>query len=178
MRKQAQIMSPHGLKAQIVNVIAICVGLGLAFQVGHFAEHLVQFGVWLTGKYDWVVTVFCGRDTPFMSGPATDLVRFVGTTFYPDAPLPRQMMMGIEILHLIGNSMFLATIAGAYYLIPSKWIRWALYIEGFHLCEHIALTFTAAHFGKPMGISTLFGQAGPCGARKRPSVTACRGISP
>jgi len=71
------------------------------------------------------------------------------------------MTMGVEVLHLVGNSVFLATIAGVYYFIPSKWVRYAFYIEGGHLCEHIALTITAYYLGKPIGLSTLFGQAGP-----------------
>ena len=29
----------------LINTLAMCVGLGLAFQVGHFIEHAVQFGV-------------------------------------------------------------------------------------------------------------------------------------
>jgi hypothetical protein len=32
------------------------------------------------------------------------------------------MMIGVEVLHLIGNGLFLATIAGVYYFIPSKWV--------------------------------------------------------
>jgi hypothetical protein len=87
------------------------------------------------------------------------MVRFAGATLFPDAGAPRQMMLGMELLHLIGNSLFLATIAGVYYLMPSKWVRWAFYIEGGHLCEHLALTLTAYYIGKPIGISTLFGQA-------------------
>jgi hypothetical protein len=38
-------------------------------------------------------------------------------------------------------------------------VRWAFYTEGAHLCEHFALFLTAYYLGKPMGISTLFGQA-------------------
>ena len=153
-------VTPDHVRTQLINVMAICVGLGLLFQVGHFLEHAVQFVVWLTGKYEWVVFVFCGRDTPFMTGPVNNLVLFTGSAFYPNAPLPRQMMMGVEILHLIGNSLFLITIGGAYHFMRSKWVRWALYVEGFHLCEHIALFLTANYIGKPIGISTLFGEAG------------------
>ena len=143
----------------LINIFAMIVGLGLAFQVGHFIEHAVQFAVWIGGQFNWVVASFCGRDVPYMSPPLTAMVRFVGTTLFPDAGAARQMMLGMELLHLVGNSIFLATIAGVYYLMPSKWVRWALYIEGGHLCEHLALTLTAYYIGKPIGISTLFGQA-------------------
>lgn len=146
-------------RATLVNVLAMCVGLGLAFQVGHFIEHGVQFGVWIGGQFQWVVSSFCGRDTPYMSPPLTAMVRFVGATLFPGANSARQMMLGMELLHLIGNCAFLTTIAGVYYLMPGKWVRWALYIEGGHLCEHLALTLTAYYLGTPIGISTLFGQA-------------------
>jgi len=69
------------------------------------------------------------------------------------------MMMGMEILHLIGNSIFLASIAGVFYFIPTRLVRYAFYIEGAHLCEHISLTLSAYYLGKPVGLSTLFGQA-------------------
>jgi hypothetical protein len=36
-------------------------------------------------------------------------------------------------------------------------VRWAIYIEAFHLDEHIMLTATACFVGKPIGMSTLFG---------------------
>jgi hypothetical protein len=151
---------------QLINVLAVMVGLGLAFQVGHFAEHAVQFGVWLSGTYQFVIDNFCGRDTPFMSWPVTEMVRLMGAALFPDAPLPRQMMMGVEVLHLIGNSLFLATIAGVYYLLPVKLVRYAFYIEGGHLLEHLALTVSAYYVGKPIGISTLFGQAVPLWGRE------------
>lgn len=141
-------------------ILAIAVGLGLAFQVGHFAEHAFQFGVWLTGNYPWISSTFCGRGTPYMSPPLIEAVRLFGETAFPAETPARQMMLGMEFLHLGGNLIFLGTIAGAYYLFPSRLIRWAFYIEGAHLCEHIALASTAYFLGKPIGLSTMFGQAG------------------
>lgn len=144
---------------QFCNILVAFVGLGLAFQVGHFIEHAVQFGVWIAGQYQWVVWAFCGRDAPYMSPPVTTAVRYAGAWLFPEADPGRQMMLGMEILHLLGNGIFLATIAGVNYLMPSKWARWAFYLEGAHLCEHLALTLTAYYIGKPIGLSTLFGQA-------------------
>lgn len=143
----------------LINMMAVCVGLGLAFQVGHFLEHAVQFAVWLTGRYEWVAATFCGRDTPYMSVPVTAMVRYAGALLFPAADPARQMTLGMELLHLMGNSVFLATIAGVFFLMPTKWVRYAFYIEGGHLCEHLALFLTAYFIGKPIGISTLFGQA-------------------
>lgn len=142
-----------------VNPVAIAVGLGLAFQIGHFLEHSLQFAVWVLGSDQWVRSEFCGRDTPFMSWPAAEMVRLIGAFLFPGANVARQTMMGMEILHLIGNGIFLATIVGVFYFIPSKWVRCAFYIEGAHLCEHISLTLSAYYVGTPIGLSTLFGQA-------------------
>jgi hypothetical protein len=152
--------SPHGagtlsLDDRLTNVgvlLATVASLGLAFQVGHFAEHAFQFGVWILGD----LSSICGRDTPWMSPWVTEFVRYVGG-FFPAANAPRQMMLGMEVLHLIGNSIFLTSLACLYYCVRSKWVRWAIYIETFHLYEHISLTATAYFIGKPIGMSTLFG---------------------
>jgi hypothetical protein len=157
--REAQLISFCLRMGCVSNLLAIFVALGLAFQVGHFIEHAVQFGVWLSGKYQWIASSFCGRGTPYMSPLVTEMVRFMGAFLFPEATVARQMMMGMEILHLIGNSIFLATIAGVYYFIPSTCVRYAFFIEGAHLCEHLALTLSAYYLGKPIGLSTLFGQA-------------------
>jgi hypothetical protein len=137
----------------------VIVGFGLAFQVGHFAEHAVQFAVWLFGTSQWVTANFCGRNIPYMSGPVMKAVSVAGAYLFPSADVARQTMMGAEILHLAGNSLFLATIAGVFYFIPGKLVRYAFYIEAAHLCEHISLTLSAYYAGTPIGVSTLFGQA-------------------
>ncbi|WP_454646329.1 DUF6008 family protein [Bradyrhizobium liaoningense] len=77
-----------------------------------------------------------------------------------------QSVAQLAILHLIGNSIFLISLGCLYYCVRSKWIRWAAYIEGFHLYEHLMLTVTAYFLGKPVGLSTLFGGAGMIGSRE------------
>jgi hypothetical protein len=159
-REEVRPIAPSaGMQLQTINLLAASVGLGLAFQIGHFAEHAVQFAVWLSGKYPWVVSTFCGRDTPFMSHPVTELVQVIGAYLFAEADLARQTMMGTEILHLIGNSIFLATIAGLFVLVPGKWVRYAFCIQAAHLCEHISLAVSAYCIGKPIGLSTMFGDA-------------------
>jgi hypothetical protein len=143
-------------------VIAAIAGAGLAFQVGHFAEHAFQFIVWVLGD----LSNICGRDTPWMSPWVTEMVRLAGLFMFPEANSARRMMLGMEVLHLIGNTIFLTSLACLYHCLPSKWVRWALYIEGFHLCEHVALTATAYYVGTPMGLSTLAGYAGSLGTRE------------
>jgi hypothetical protein len=145
--------------AQTTNLLVILLGLGLAFQVGHFFEHAVQFAVWVSGDYRWVSVNFCGRGVPYMSPPATETVRFLGARLFAGEPPASQMMVGMEILHLIGNAIFLATIAGVFCLFPVRLVRYAFCIEGAHMCEHVPLTISAYLIGKPIGLSTLFGHA-------------------
>lgn len=127
--------------------------LGLAFQVGHFAEHALQFVIWLLGD----LSNICGRNTAWMSPWVTALVEKLGSAVASTAPSARQAMLGMEVLHLVGNSIFLTGLICLYFVIPSKWVRWAIYIETFHLYEHVLLTATAFFVGKPIGMSTLFG---------------------
>ena len=142
--------------------IAILAGAGLAFQVGHFAEHAIQFGIWVLGD----LSNICGRDTPWMSPWVTEMVRLAGQFVFPRADAAQRMKLGMEVLHLVGNTIFLTSLVCLYHCLPSKWVRYAVYIEGFHLCEHLALTATAHYVGTPMGISTLFGYAGSLGGRE------------
>lgn len=150
------------VKLDLATLIAVVAGAGLAFQVGHFAEHAFQFGIWILGD----LSNICGRDTPWMSPWVTEMVRQGGTLLFPAADAKRQMMLGMEVLHLIGNSIFLISLFCLYYCVRSKWIRWAIYVEGFHLYEHLMLTATAYFVGKPIGLSTLFGGSSLIGGQE------------
>lgn len=150
--------------------------LGTMFQIGHFAEHAWQWGVWLFGE----------RNKPWMSAVADWLSMRFGELVHPmpeicgdeKAWMAKQMFYGMEVLHLVGNTIFLVTIAAILFLITQKinerkaWVtdeplakcqklmKWALAIETFHLYEHIMLTATAFFLDKPVGFSTLFGATG------------------
>lgn len=148
-----------------VEPVACAVGtvatLAMIFQVGHFAEHAAQFAIWVIGD-----PLICGRDQAWMSPWATQLVHIIGNGLFPTANAARRMMLGMEVLHLIGNGIFLTGLVCLYYCMPSKWVRWALYIETFHLYEHIMLTASAYFIGKPIGLSTLFGGVYDYGGRE------------
>jgi hypothetical protein len=151
---------PSGYRwPNLVMLLAPVAALGLLFQIGHSAEHAFQFAVWVLGD----LSNICGRDTPWMSQWANELVRQIGLIFFPTSEASLRMTLSMEVLHLIGNSIFLTGLLCLYYCIRSKWVRWALYIETFHLYEHISLTATACFIGKPIGMSTLFGGAGLIG---------------
>ena len=143
-------------------VAGMVASLGLLFQVGHFAEHAAQFAIWILGD----LSNICGRNTPWMSPWVTELVQQTGVLLFPSTDPQRRMILGMEVLHLIGNSIFLTGLSCLYFCIPSKWVRWALYIESFHLYEHLSLTATAYFVGKPIGMSTLFGAANVLGDRE------------
>lgn len=139
------------------SVLVAVAAAGTIFQIGHFIEHLTQFAVWVGGNHT----------VPYMSPVARWLSHKIGAYVVPSPgemcpsqmASPRQMLMGMEILHLIGNIIFLSTIACLNRLMPSKLVRNALYVEGFHLYEHIMLTLSALFLNQSVGMSTIFGGA-------------------
>lgn len=113
--------------------------LGTGFQVGHFTEHAIQAHEWL----------FVDRTQAWMSG----LACLLSLTFNAN------MARGMELLHLTGNLVFLATLFIWLNLRPDVWMRRAFLVEAFHLTEHINLTATVFLYGKAVGWSTAFGYA-------------------
>jgi len=58
----------------LTTILGGVAALELAFQIGHFAEHAFQFAVWVLGD----LSNICGRDTPWMSPWANELVGRIG----------------------------------------------------------------------------------------------------
>ena len=54
--------------------------------------------------------------------------------------------------------IFLSGLAALYFCVRTKWIRWALYVQGFHAIDHLALA-TSAFCGRPLGFGTQFDHA-------------------
>lgn len=114
--------------------------LGTLFQIGHFTEHAIQAHEWL----------FTDRTQPWMSGLAMLLTTLISSN----------MAKGMEVLHLGGNLVFLATLWLWMELKPGNvWFRRGFIVEAFHLTEHIALTATVFLYGHAVGWSTGFGFA-------------------
>lgn len=131
-------------------VLFLYVVLGaLVFQLFHFGEHVVQAAAWLGGY----------REAPYMTPVGHTLMMGLGELFYPHADMLRQMMMGNEILHLIGNTIYAFGTLGLLWFVKNKLTIAAAVIETFHLFEHICLTVTAAWLGVPLGMSTLYGMS-------------------
>ncbi|MGH3992106.1 MAG: DUF6008 family protein, partial [Pseudonocardiaceae bacterium] len=128
-------------------------GAAAAFQVGHFVEHIAQAGHWLThpGERPWM--------TPWGAALAAGLARL-------DAHNPAQ---GMELLHLIGNAIFLAGVLALVLVARTvaaggaahRAARWCLWVQGAHVIEHMLLTATVATGGKAIGLSTMFGMLDP-----------------
>jgi hypothetical protein len=139
------------LRSLTAGVAAAC----LIFQVGHFYEHVAQWAIWLIGSASGI----CGRDTPWMSPWVTYVVEQFGAWAWPSVPYKVEMARSMEVLHIVGNLIFLTGLAALMVLMPNRWVKWAFGIELFHLYEHIMLTTTVFTVGKPIGMSTLFGGA-------------------
>lgn len=121
-------------------VLITVVSFGIAFQIGHFIEHLLQAAHWLLRD----------RSYAWMSSLAMSLVMWLNPV----------MKVGMEELHLLGNLIFLLTLIGVYILIPNKYLKWAVWVETFHLWEHLSLTLSVISIGRPIGMSTLWGYVG------------------
>ncbi len=135
-------------------IVASFVSALLIFQLFHFAEHFIQLWEWFRGF----------RNMPYMTPWATELVWMLGERIAPgEEDYHRVFRLGVESLHLIGNTLFLIGIIGLQIFIRNKYTKWAFWIQVIHLFEHIMLFCTAYYLHQPIGMSTLFGYFQPYG---------------
>ncbi len=130
---------------------AIAAG-GLVFQVVHVLEHLLQFGFWITqpGERPWL--------SSWAGGTADALAYFCGLIDALDRP-----SVGVEMLHLTGNLIFLGALAA--WQMHARLNRRpvirsldrAELVQRVHVIEHILLVTTLLILGTPDGLSTAFG---------------------
>lgn len=123
--------------------------IGVVGQIGHFQEHVAQAAYWVghPNAKPWM--------TPWGMGLSNGFGQI-------DTAKPS---LGMEILHLVGNFIFLAGLAGIVVLTrrvrqtkTHKWGRMGVWMQGIHGLEHLALTLSIA-FGasRAIGLSTWFG---------------------
>jgi hypothetical protein len=123
--------------------------LGVIGQIGHFQEHVAQTAYWV------------GHSTaqPWMTPWGNGLSRGFGRV---DMMKPS---LGMEILHLVGNLIFLAGFAGVTVITrraltskARKWGKMGVWMQGIHGLEHLSLTLSI-WFGasRAIGLSTWFG---------------------
>ncbi|MGR6975185.1 DUF6008 family protein [Streptomyces cynarae] len=138
----------------LYKIAVAVIGLGVIGQVGHFQEHVAQVGYWVAHPYSpaWM--------TPW----ATGLARGMGQVD------PTKPSLGMEILHLTGNFIFLAGLVGiaqitrraAGDLRSRKWARMGVWMQTIHGLEHVVLTLSVAlGASRAIGLSTWFGLIEP-----------------
>lgn len=141
----------------------LAVAGGLVFQALHAVEHLAQLGMWLL--HPLAPPYF----TPWALAGRDGLAVVAGGAG-----------AGSELLHLIGNLVFLAALLGLRLVdatdgrlgvrplsLPrERTVRRATVVQSVHVIEHLVLTFAVMLTGTPVGVSTLFGllEAGTPGA--------------
>lgn len=127
--------------------------LGVIGQIGHLTEHVAQAGYWLQhpNAPAWM--------TPWGTGLAAGFEQVNRT----------RPTLGMEILHLTGNFIFLAGLAAvmvitrrARYTRARHWGKMGMWMQGIHGLEHLSLTLSVWLGAKEaIGLSTWFGQLTP-----------------
>lgn len=132
-------------------VLLLVAGAALAFQMFHLAEHVLQAGYWLShpSEAPWL-TPWAGAGRDVLAGVAGGSAD-----------------TGAELLHLVGNTIFLAGLLAAVAVVrrgdagPSVWLRRATMVQTAHVAEHVALTTTLVLGGRAVGATTLLGLLAP-----------------
>jgi Family of unknown function (DUF6008) len=137
----------------LFHVSAGVIGLGVVGQLGHLQEHLAQTGYWVLNPQSpaWM--------TPWGTGLAEGFGQI-------DLSKPT---LGMEILHFVGNLIFLAGIVGIMLITrrarlarARKWATMGTWMQGIHGVEHAALTLSVGLGASPaIGLSTWFGLLDP-----------------
>jgi hypothetical protein len=127
--------------------------VGLLGQIGHVQEHIAQVGYWVghPNAPGWM--------TPWGTG----LARGFGQVD------PTKPALGMEILHLTGNFIFLAGLVAVMLIThrardtkARRWARMGTWMQTIHGLEHLSLTLSVAFGAKrAIGLSTWFGAIHP-----------------
>ncbi len=137
-----------GKRSRLAAYLAVAAGFGL--QTFHTFEHIIQVVFW--GKNPWAA----GFMSPIAKKAAAGLESIAATSLGWNG----RPTLGMELLHLVGNSLFLLGIAalliGAPFRAKRAGATLAFTFEGIHLLEHIVLTATTVAGYPAWGNSTLF----------------------
>jgi Family of unknown function (DUF6008) len=124
------------------------IGLGVIGQIGHVQEHIAQAGIWVVHPNS------PPGMTPWGDGLATGFGRID----------PGNKTLGMEILHLVGNFIFLAGLVGIMVVTrralrtkARRWGRMGTWMQTIHGLEHLSLTLSVAFGARAIGLSTWFG---------------------
>jgi len=125
----------------------------LIFQLGHLSEHTAQMAMWFIHP----------QRAAWMSPWASDLAVWLGRADPGRASeMTLELQRGVELLHLVGNGIFLIGTLGLLWLtrrIPTTgaWARRATLLQLFHTAEHVSLVASIFISDKAIGLSTGFG---------------------
>ena len=135
---------------KIKKLAIIFVGGSLFFQTFHTLEHLIQLSRWFGSPYS----------PPYMSPIAKAASSQLESSFAALTNITGVSSLGMELLHLVGNGIFL-TGGVVLYFSPlfakiKQYSFYALLFEGVHMIEHIILTISALSGNGAWGSSTQF----------------------
>jgi hypothetical protein len=127
-------------------LIAVAAG-GIGFQIFHVVEHVAQVVYWVVHPtaLPWL--------TPWAVIGADALAELTDG----------HRGSGVELLHLVGNLIFLAGLAAAVRIVRAQRrpgtrpLRVALWVQTAHVAEHVLLTVTWLATGRALGVTTAFG---------------------
>lgn len=137
-----------GIRSRVAAYLAVAAGFGL--QTFHTFEHVIQVVFW--GRNPWAP----GYMSPVAKKAAAGLESIAASAM----GWTGRSTLGMELLHLVGNTLFLLGIAALLIGKPFASKRHgailAFSFEGLHLVEHIILTTTTVAGYPAWGNSTLF----------------------
>lgn len=135
-------------------VLAATAIAGLVFQAVHFVEHAFQLGYWARNleAAPWI--------TPW-AATAADGLKWTCSWAVTGKP-----SIGVELLHLTGNTIFFAALVAMAVLTyrrgerlgRSRTLQAALVLQSVHVAEHVLLTVSVLLTGSAIGLSTGFGE--------------------
>jgi hypothetical protein len=137
-----------GVRSRISAYLAVVAGFAL--QSFHSFEHVIQVVFW--GKNPYAP----GYMSPVAKKAAAGLESIAASTL----GWTGRSTLGMELLHLVGNTLFLLGIAalliGSPFAAKRAGATLAFTFEGLHLLEHVILTATTVAGYPAWGNSTLF----------------------
>lgn len=140
-------------RAWVYGATSSVIVLGVLGQIGHLQEHVAQAAYWVAHPEApaWM--------TPWGSGLAAGF----------EVVDPSKPTLGMEILHFVGNLIFLSGLV-ALMVITSRaratkarrWARMGVWMQGIHGLEHLSLMLSVwLGARQAIGLSTWFGLLEP-----------------
>lgn len=142
------VLTIAGVRSRWAAITAVVASLGL--QTFHSLEHVVQSAVWAKNP------LAPGYMSPLAKQAAAGLESVAASAF----GITGRSTLGMELLHLVGNTLFfigiVALVVGQPFASRRRAALYAATFEGIHLFEHAVLTATTIAGFPAWGSSTLY----------------------